>query len=150
MPGVRPSWLTPLPVSTAWIGSPSRSASESRLSATSPTPSARTYPSALASKARELPLRERKPPFVSAIVYCGVMCSSTPPARARSVSPRRSAWRARCTVTSEELHAVSTVRLGPRKSKTCEMRFETIVIIVPVAVCAASVSKPRSANWRIL
>ncbi len=45
---------------------------------------------------------------------------------------------------------MSIERLGPRKSKQWEMRFDTIVIMVPVAVCAASEVKPRSANWRIL
>ncbi|GAA2940339.1 hypothetical protein GCM10020227_03860 [Streptomyces flavovirens] len=99
---------------------------------------------------RERPPGERKPPFVSATVYCGAMCRSVPPASARSLSPRSSAWQARCTATREELHAVSIERLGPRKSKQCEMRFDTIVIMVPVAVCAASEVKPRSANWRIL
>ncbi|SCE30597.1 hypothetical protein GA0115236_147210 [Streptomyces sp. IgraMP-1] len=150
MPLVRPSWLTPLPRMTACTGSPSASASSSRLRATRPTPSARTYPSAEASKARERPLGERKPPLVSAIVYCGAECSRTPPASARSLSPRSRLWQARWTVTREELHAVSTVRLGPLRSRQCEIRFDTIVIIVPVAVCAARVSKLRSANWRIL
>lgn len=42
MPLVWPSWLTPLPRITAWIRSPSRTASSSRFSATRPTPSART------------------------------------------------------------------------------------------------------------
>ncbi|SCG07093.1 hypothetical protein GA0115255_122254 [Streptomyces sp. Ncost-T6T-2b] len=78
------------------------------------------------------------------------MCSRVPPASARSVSPLCSAWHARWTATREELHAVSTDRLGPRKSKQYEMRFETIVIMVPVAVWAASEVKPRSANCRIL
>lgn len=59
-------------------------------------------------------------------------------------------WHARWTATREELHAVSIERLGPRKSNECEIRFDTIVIMVPVAVCAASVSKLRSANCRIL
>ncbi len=45
---------------------------------------------------------------------------------------------------------MSIETLGPRKSKQCEMRFDTIVIMVPVAVCAARLSKPRSANCRIL
>lgn len=72
------------------------------------------------------------------------------PASARSLSPRSRLWQARWTVTREELHAVSTVRLGPLRSRQCEIRFDTIVIIVPVAVCAARVSKLRSANWRIL
>ncbi len=45
---------------------------------------------------------------------------------------------------------MSTDRLGPRKSKQYEMRLETIVIMVPVAVWAASEVKPRSANCRIL
>jgi hypothetical protein len=84
------------------------------------------------------------------MVYCGAMCSNVPPARARWVSRRRRLWQARCTATRDELHAVSMATLGPRKSKQCEMRFDTIVIIVPVAVWAARVSKPRSANCRIL
>lgn len=45
---------------------------------------------------------------------------------------------------------MSMDRLGPRKSKQYEMRFDTIVIMVPVAVWAASEVKPRSANCRIL
>lgn len=45
---------------------------------------------------------------------------------------------------------MSMERLGPRKSKECEIRLDTIVIMVPVAVWAASVSKLRSENWRIL
>ncbi len=74
------------------------------------------------------------------------MCSRVPPARARSLSPLFSAWHARWTATREELQAVSTDRLGPRKSKQYEMRFDTIVIMVPVAVWAASEVRPRSAN----
>lgn len=99
---------------------------------------------------RERPSGERKPPLVSAMVYCGAMCSRVPPASARSVSPRNRLWAARWTATSEELQAVSRETLGPRKSKQCEIRFDTIVIMVPVAVCAARVSKERSENWTIL
>lgn len=99
---------------------------------------------------RERPSGDRNPPFVSAMVYCGAMCRSTPPASARLLSPLFRLWHARWTATRDELHAVSTERLGPRKSKECEIRFDTIVIIVPVAVWAASVPKLRSANWRIL
>ncbi len=40
---------------------------------------------------------------------------------------------ARCTATSELEHAVSIVMLGPRKSNAWEMRFASIVIIIPVA-----------------
>ncbi|MCZ0971645.1 hypothetical protein O1L55_09660 [Streptomyces albulus] len=41
----------------------------------------------------------------------------TPPATATSQSPSRSAWPARCRVTSEDEHMVSTATLGPVKPK---------------------------------
>ena len=41
----------------------------------------------------------------------------TPPARATSASPSRSARTAWCTETSEDEQAVSTFMDGPRKSK---------------------------------
>ena len=40
---------------------------------------------------------------------------------------------ARWTATSELEQAVSIVMLGPRKSKASEIRFASIVIIIPVA-----------------
>ena len=43
----------------------------------------------------------------------GVSISVAPPASASEHSPWRSAWQARCTVTSDDEHAVSTVMLGP-------------------------------------
>jgi len=41
----------------------------------------------------------------------------TPPASARSHSPDRSAFAARCSATSEDEHAVSTVSAGPSSPK---------------------------------
>ncbi len=63
----------------------------------------------------------------------GPIMMFTPPARARSHSPFQMLCAARCTATSEPEHAVSIVMLGPRKSKACEIRFASIVIIIPVA-----------------
>ena len=37
----------------------------------------------------------------------------TPPASASAHSPARSAWQARCSATSDEEQAVSTVTAGP-------------------------------------
>nr|WP_037908413.1 hypothetical protein [Actinacidiphila yeochonensis] len=45
----------------------------------------------------------------------GLAITFTPPASARSASPARSAWQARCTATSEDEQAVSTTMLGPRR-----------------------------------
>ncbi len=42
----------------------------------------------------------------------------TPPARAVSHSPDLSDWHARCSATSDDEHAVSTVTAGPSKPKT--------------------------------
>lgn len=52
---VRPSLLLPLASTTAWIRSPSARASASRLSTTTPPPSARTNPSASAENAEHRP-----------------------------------------------------------------------------------------------
>lgn len=61
MPLVVPSWLTPEARTTAWMWSPSRSASASRLSTIAPAPSPGTNPSAPASKLRQRPDAESIP-----------------------------------------------------------------------------------------
>ena len=43
----------------------------------------------------------------------GVTMTVTPPASAIEHSPERSAWQARCSATSDDEHAVSTVTAGP-------------------------------------
>ncbi len=44
---------------------------------------------------------------------CGPAITVTPPASARSHSPERSAFAARCSATSDDEQAVSTVTAGP-------------------------------------
>jgi hypothetical protein len=63
------------------------SASESGRSTTMPAPSARTKPSALASKALQLPSMESMPLRESAMLPSGVRNTFTPPARASFDSP---------------------------------------------------------------
>ncbi len=46
----------------------------------------------------------------------------TPPAMARSHSPASRLCRALCTATSEDEHAVSSTRLGPRRSSAYDTR----------------------------
>ena len=43
----------------------------------------------------------------------GVTITATPPASASEHSPVRSAWQARCSATSADEQAVSTVTAGP-------------------------------------
>ncbi|PSK61028.1 hypothetical protein B0E53_06890 [Micromonospora sp. MH33] len=57
----------------------------------------------------------------------------TPPATARSHSPARSACAARCSATSDEEQAVSTVTAGPWSPKVYESRPETTAAAFPVA-----------------
>lgn len=71
----------------------------------------------------------------SAIAVLGPTMMLTPPARASSQSPFQMLCAARCTATSELEHAVSIAMLGPRKSNANEIRFASIVIIIPVAEC---------------
>ena len=52
----------------------------------------------------------------------GSRITLAPPASARSHSPARRLWQARCTATSEDEHAVSMVRLGPRRSRKYDRR----------------------------
>ena len=47
------------------------------------------------------------------IIVAGLISRFTPPASARSHSPKRSAWHAWWTATNDELHAVSTETAGP-------------------------------------
>ncbi|MNT17386.1 hypothetical protein D3C72_1525320 [compost metagenome] len=56
----------------------------------------------------------------------------TPPTIAVSTSPELMARTAWSRATSEDEQAVSTVRLGPLRPKTWEMRLETIESVLPV------------------
>src|SRR5580698_2870278 len=107
--------------------SPSRKASASGFRTTTPAPSPRTYPSASASNARDWLVGERNPPWEAAIVKFGVSIRLTPPASAIVLSPAHRERQARCTATRDDEQAVSTVRLGPQRSKACEMRLANMV-----------------------
>ncbi len=62
----------------------------------------------------------------------GVDITVTPPARASEHSPARSAWMARCSATSDDEHAVSTVTAGPSSPKVYESRPDTALAPLPV------------------
>jgi hypothetical protein len=57
-----------------------------------------------------------------------------PAAKAVRLRPVRSASHAWCTAVRADEQAVSTVMLGPRRSKTCDNRLETMELAPPVMV----------------
>ncbi len=59
--------------------------------------------------------------------------TDAPQASARSHSPARSAWTARCRATSDDEHAVSTDTAGPSSPSTYDTRPETTLVPVPVS-----------------
>jgi hypothetical protein len=64
----------------------------------------------------------------------GVTITFTPPATARSLSPPSRLAQAWWIATIEDEHAVSIVRLGPRRSSSNEMRFDSAAWDAPDAV----------------
>ncbi|PQM45074.1 hypothetical protein C1Y40_04762 [Mycobacterium talmoniae] len=113
-PLLAPSWLTAEPRTSAHTGSPSRSASVSRLRTTTPHPSLRTYPSAPASNVLQRPSGASMPHREHAMLFSGLSIRLVPAARAVSLSRRRRLWQARCTATSDDEQAVSITSAGPR------------------------------------
>src|SRR5689334_25214900 len=102
------------------MGSPSASARASDFNTTTPTPSPRTYLSARASKGLQRPSAAIKPALEKAMVGCGDRMRLDPPTSARVLSPARRLAHARCSATNDDEQAVSTARLGPRKSSVYE------------------------------
>ncbi len=101
--------------STWW---PLRRASESRSTITSPTPSENPVPSAEAAKDLQRPSEANSPCcWLNPANMPGVAITVTPPASASAQSPRRSARAARCSATSDDEQAVSTVNVGPSSPK---------------------------------
>ncbi|GLZ28441.1 hypothetical protein Lesp02_06310 [Lentzea sp. NBRC 105346] len=111
----RPSWLTAEPRTTASTWWPLRTASDNRSSSTSPTPSAIPNPSASAENARQRPSLDSPRSVAKPTSSTGVSMTVTPPANASEHSPDRSDWAARCSATSEDEQAVSTVTAGPSR-----------------------------------
>ena len=105
-----------------------------------PAPSARTNPSARASKVRTRPVGETILALLKLTNAAGSNNRFTPPTTARLHSPDRNAWQARSVATSEDEQAVSTEMLGPLKFILWEMRFEATLIATPVAIWDRSTS----------
>ena len=97
-----------------------------------PAPSAHPVPSASAANALHRPSAASPCSRANSTNPAGVVITVTPPASARSHSPDRSAWQARCSATSEDEHAVSTVTAGPSRPSTYDTRPETTLVADPV------------------
>ncbi len=126
-----PSLLIAEPRMTAWIRSPSSSASWSGLSTTTPTPLPKTVPSARASKARQWPSRRQIAPGLVAVAATVGHPDRTPPASAMSHSPRGRLWQARCTATSDVEQAVCTEKARPAQVELVRhpRRQEVLVVL---------------------
>ena len=67
----------------------------------------------------------------------------TPPTSASGMSPRQIARQARSRATSDDEQAVSTDRLGPRRSNRYDTRFDAMLSACPVLVCMSASYRPR-------
>ncbi|PSK62163.1 hypothetical protein B0E53_05930 [Micromonospora sp. MH33] len=94
-------------------------------------PSANAVPSAASANARQRPDIDRLPCRVKSTKTAGVGITVTPPARARSDSPVRSDCTARCSATSDDEQAVSTVTAGPSKPRAYATRPELMLPAMP-------------------
>jgi hypothetical protein len=63
----------------------------------------------------------------------GVDSTVTPPTSASPHCPSRSAWAARCSATSDDEHAVSTVSVGPVRSSAYAIRPDAVLGRLPIA-----------------
>ncbi|BCJ69236.1 hypothetical protein Prubr_62570 [Polymorphospora rubra] len=127
-----PSWLTAEPRITARTRRPSRRASDSRCTSSAPTPSPQPVPSADAANDRHRPSAASPPCRENSTNAPGVTRTFTPPATARSHSPARSACTARCSATSDDEQAVSTVTAGPSSPNVYATRPEMTLCAPPV------------------
>src|SRR5262245_31414731 len=119
-----PSLVTALPRMTARTVSPSASASDRRLSTTTPPPLPQIVPADRASNARQWPSGEVTPPSAYTYPQPGGRSIDAAPASAISHSPLRSASQARCAATREVEHAVCSVMLGPRRLSLYEVNVD--------------------------
>ncbi|PSK61034.1 hypothetical protein B0E53_06884 [Micromonospora sp. MH33] len=133
-----PSWLTAEPRTIASTGWPLRRASDSRSTSSTPTPSPQPVPSAPAANALHRPSEASPRWRENSTKSPGVAITVTPPARARSHSPCRSADTARCSATRDDEHAVSTDTAGPSNPITYATRPDTTLAALPVAAKPSS------------
>src|SRR5437763_429270 len=118
-------------------------ARSSRRSTTHTAPSDRTYPFASAANGLHRPSAASIDALLNPIVRSGVKSELTPPTTAPGTSPRDSARQARSSATSDEEHAVSTAKLGPRKSNRYEMRLAAMLSALPEFVYASTSKRLR-------
>ncbi|MEZ5979749.1 MAG: hypothetical protein R3F34_16235 [Planctomycetota bacterium] len=132
-PLLAPSWLIAVPRTSACTRSPSRSASDRRFSSTTPAPSERTEPFARASKLLQRPSAASICAVHTATVPSGSSRRLMPAANAASHSPVRRLCTASCSATSDDEHAVSSAKHGPRSPSQNEMRPAIVETALPVA-----------------
>ncbi|GAB2724965.1 hypothetical protein GCM10010442_53010 [Kitasatospora kifunensis] len=89
-------------------------------------------PFAESAKDRQRPSAASPPCRANSTKVVGLDITVTPPASASEHSPARSDWAARCSATSEEEQAVSTVTAGPTVPKKYDRRPETTLVALPV------------------
>ncbi|GCE02634.1 hypothetical protein EHYA_10411 [Embleya hyalina] len=126
-----PSWFTADPRTTANTECPWRRASDNRSTSTRPMPSAAPIPSAAAANALQRPSGDRPRWRENSTKNSVVAIAVTPPARARSHSPDRSAFAARCSATRDDEHAVSILTAGPSRPRTYETRPDAMLAELP-------------------
>ena len=126
-----PSWFTAEPVSSASTRCPLRRASDRRSNASSPTPSDHPVPSAAPANDLHRPSADNPRWRLNSTNSVGVDSTVTPPASASEHSPRRSDCAARCSDTSDDEHAVSTVTAGPSKPNVYAIRPDATLPAVP-------------------
>ncbi len=133
-PLLAPSWFTAEPRRTARTRCPLRVASESRSTRRTPTPSLQPVPSAASANGLQRPSGASPRCRLNSTNMPGVAITVTPPASARVHSPRSRACRARCSATSEEEQAVSTVSAGPSSPSVYATRPEATLEVLPVSM----------------
>ena len=114
--------------------SPAASASDRRFNTTIAQPSPRTNPSAAASNVLHRPSGDRTPARAKTSVPIGDRIAFTPPASARSLSPRWRLTTAWCSATSDDEHAVSTAIAGPSRPSVNATRPIAVLWLLPVMV----------------
>ena len=97
-----------------------------------PQPSPRTYPLAEASNALHCPSGDSIPAFARYSRSRPERMTLTPPASARSASPRWRPATAWCVATSDDEQAVSTAIAGPPRPSANATRPMAVLRDVPV------------------
>ena len=125
-----PSWFTAEPLNMiTW-------ASAALVMTSTSHPSARTYPSASASSVLHLPSDASIPARWNMAVVCARRVRFTPLVTAVVHSLSQMALEPRCAATSEDEHAVSTLKAGPFRLKQNDTRPDATLKAVADALVA--------------